>query len=117
VGTVTSAEHAGILERSVADLSPTAHYHFHVDELIAGLEEVSKVDIVSSRGGGDCSAHFQVGIQYLIHAYQLPDGTWSTNICSGNRLASEAALFLEQLHAQRKGEKVATFYGVLLRAQ
>src|SRR5882724_8756627 len=66
LGTVISAEHAGILERGANDLSPLAYYHFHVDELIAGLEEASMVDIVSSRGGGDCSAHFRVGVQYLI---------------------------------------------------
>jgi len=115
VGTVTSAEHAGILESGTTDFSPRAYYHFHVDELITGIEEVSKVDIVSTRGGGDCSAHFQVGVQYLIHAYQLQDGTWSTSICSGNRLASEAALFLNQMRAQRKGEEVPSFYGVLRR--
>jgi hypothetical protein len=117
VGTVTSAEHAGILERGADDVSPLAYYHFHVDELIAGLGEVSKVDIVSTRGGGDCSAHFQLGIQYLIYAYQMQDGTWSTNICSGNRLASEAALFLRQVRAQRRGEKIPSIYGILRRVE
>jgi hypothetical protein len=115
-GTVISAEHGGVLERGADDVSPLAYYHFHVDELIAGLGEVSKVDIVSTRGGGDCSAHFRPGVQYLIYAYQLQDGTWSTSICSGNRLASEAALFLQQLRAQRKGDKVASLYGVLHQA-
>jgi hypothetical protein len=117
LGTVTSAEHAGILERGANDFSPLAYYHFHADELIAGLEEGSTVDIVSSRGGGDCSAHFQVGVQYLIYAYRGPDGTWSTSICAGNRLASEAALFLQQMRAQRRGEKVPSFYGTLRRVE
>jgi hypothetical protein len=103
---VTSAEHAGVLSNGAGDLSPLAYYHFHVDEFIAGLQQVPTVDIVSSRGGGDCSAHFQVGVQYLIYAYQTQDGLWSTNICSGNRLASEAALFLQQVRAQRRGEKI-----------
>ena len=115
VGTVTSAEHAGVLERGADDVSPLAYYHFHVDELIAGLGEVSKVDIVSTRGGGDCSAHFRLGVQYLIYAYQTQDGTWSTNICSGNRLASEAVLFLQQVRAQRRGEKIPSIYGILRR--
>jgi hypothetical protein len=117
VGTVTSAEHAGTLERAADDVSPLAYYHFNVDELIAGLGEVSKVDIVSTRGGGDCSAHFQLGVQYLIYAYQKEDGTWSTSICSGNRLASEAALFLQQMRAQRRGEKIASVYGILRRVE
>lgn len=117
VGTVTSAEHAGVLERGGDDVSPRAYYHFHVDELIAGLGDVSKVDIVSTRGGGDCSAHFQVGVQYLIYAYQMQDGTWSTSICSGNRLASQAALFLEQVRAQRRGEKIPSIYGTLRRVE
>jgi len=115
VGTVTSTEHAGVLESGADDLSPQSYYHFHIDELIAGLEDLSKVDIVSSRGGGDCSAHFQLGVQYLIYAYQLPNGNWSTSICAGNRLASEAGLFLQQLRAQRDGGKVASLYGVLRR--
>jgi len=105
VGTVTSAEHAGVLGSGANDRSPLAYYHFHVDELIASFQEVSTVDIVSSRGGGDCSAHFQVGVQYLIYAYQMQSGAWSTSICSGNRLASEAALLLQQVRAQRRGEK------------
>jgi hypothetical protein len=117
VGTVTSAEHAGILERNTADLSTLAYYHFHVDEFITAIEHVSKVDIVSTRGGGDCSAHFRVGAQYFINAYQSEDGTWSTSICSGNRLASEAALFLQQVRARRRGEKIPSLYGVLRRVE
>ena len=58
VGTVTGAEHAGVLESGARDLSPLAYYHFHVDEFIAGLEEVSKVDIVSSRGAVNAAPIF-----------------------------------------------------------
>jgi hypothetical protein len=117
VGTVTGAEHAGVLGRGADDVSPLAHYHFHVDELIAGVGDVSTIEIVSTRGGGDCSAHFRLGTQYLINAYQLENGTWSTSICSGNRLASEASLFLQQLRAKRKGEKLPSLYGRLRQRQ
>lgn len=117
LGTVVRAEHAGILELGANDFSPLAYYHFQVDELISSLEKTSLVDIVSTRGGADCSAHFQVGVQYLIHAYQMRDGRWTTSICSGNRLASEAAFFLQQMRAQRRGEKIPSFYGILRRLE
>ena len=58
-----------------------------------------------------------MGKQYLIHAYRGTGGPWSTIICAGNRLARDAAVFLSQVRAQRRGDKGASLYGVLRRVQ
>jgi len=115
VGTVTDAENPGIA-RTPADYAKLSRYHFHIDEMFSG-PETAEVDLISTRGGGDCSAHFKVGEQYMIHAYQAHNSSWSTSLCSGNRKASEAAVYLSELRARRRGEKFASLYGVVRRIQ
>jgi hypothetical protein len=128
VGTVTSAENPGIAD-TMEGYRTLSRYHFVINELLDGPDK-REVDLISTRGGGDCSAHFKVGATYLIYAYQVrdsaevrrgyygpPAGSWSTSICSGNRLASDAAVFLSELRARRRGERSASLYGVLRRVQ
>lgn len=116
IGTVTSAENPGIAEKP-QDYSTLSHYHFHIDELLRGTENLQTMELISTRGGADCSAHFSVGVQYLIYAYQQKDGTWSTSICAGNRVAGDAGLLISQLRALRRGDRAASLYGVLQRVQ
>lgn len=43
---------------------------------------ITRVDVRTGHGGGDCGYGFVTGVEYVIYAGQTSDGNWGTNICS-----------------------------------
>lgn len=126
VGTVESIENPppefGRGEMSDEDdSSPLAQsglsrYRFSIDEKISGTYP-AEVDVYSGRGGGDCSYHFQKGVQYLVFPHKSKDGKLIATICSNTRPAEYGQALLGVLRAMRDHEPVASLYGALRSVQ
>jgi hypothetical protein len=118
LGTVTSSESvpfAAASETPAQGAMPITRYRFRVDERFAGAE-APEIDIFSGGDDGDCGYRFKTGAQYLVFTHQGTDGRLFATICSGTRPANEARALLPQLRAMRKGQHVASVFGVLRRA-
>jgi len=114
VGTVLSIDNPAS-DRS-NDQGGIARYHFRVDEQLSGVNG-NEIDVYSTRGGADCSFHFEKGEQYVVFPNRGGDGRLFAIICSNTRLVRQAQSLLPQLRAVRDGGKVASVFGVLRQTQ
>jgi hypothetical protein len=120
LGTVIEIENiSASLSSATADAtsasSPVIRYHFRVDERFAGVD-APEIDIFSGGDDGDCAFRFRKGEQYIVFPSRAEDDRLFATICSGTRLASDGRALLPQLRAMRNGERVASVFGVLRRA-
>lgn len=95
--------------------APIFRYHFQIDERFAG-PDIHEIDIFSGGDDGDCAFVFQKGTQYVVFTNQGNDGRLFSTICNGTRPISDARALLPQLRAMSKGERVASVFGVIRRA-
>jgi len=128
LGTVTAAEDIAYAAPHSADSAGAqvdivaarfTRYRFRIDERFASgdtPENASTVDIFSGGEDGDCGYRFKTNEQYVVFTHQGTEGRLFATICSGTRPASEARALLPQLRAMRNGERVASVFGVLRRA-
>jgi len=128
LGTVTAAQDIAYAPPGSADSSGApvdivaarlTRYSFHIDERFASANipgDVSTIDIFSGGEDGDCGYRFKVNEQYLVFTHQGTEGRLFATICNGTRPASQALALLPQLRAMRSGQRVASVFGVLRRA-
>ncbi|HTR47838.1 MAG TPA: hypothetical protein VMM16_10675 [Verrucomicrobiae bacterium] len=128
LGTVTAVEDIAYAAPHAADSSAPAvdiiaarltRYRFHIDERFASAgiaDGVSAVDIFSGGEDGDCGYRFKANEQYVVYTHQGTEGRLFATICSGTRPVSEAQALLPQLRAMRRGQRVASVFGILRRA-
>jgi hypothetical protein len=114
LGTVTAVEPAPE-DPNAPVATPVIHYRFHIEERFAG-ENVTDIDVFSGGEDGDCAYYFRMGEQYLVFPNKSDDGRWFATICSGTRPASEGRAMIPQLRAMRRGNRVASVFGVLRRS-
>lgn len=95
--------------------TPVTRYRFRIDERFAG-PGVSEIDVFSGGDDGDCGFVFKNGAQYVVFTNQESEGRLFATICNGTRPAAEARALLPQLRAMSKGERVASVFGVIRRA-
>ena len=62
---------------------------FQVAEPFRGVA-AAMLSVRTGTGGGDCGYAFQQGQSYLVYAHQMPNGEFSTGICSRTRRLDEA---------------------------
>lgn len=110
-----AASSASTDANSSPSYTPITRYRFHIDERFAGPEG-AEVDVFSGGDDGDCGYKFKQGEQYIVFTEQGPDGRPFTTICNGTRPASEGIALIPQLRAMRNGQRVASVFGVLRRA-
>ena len=113
VGTVANVENP---PKEGDQRGGTARYHFRVDERLS-MPVRTEVDVLSGRGGADCSIWFEKGIPYLVFAYRGNDGELWANVCSNTRKVADAGPLLAQLRAMRDGKPVARVYGIVRQVQ
>ena len=104
-------------ERSKAAATPSTpvtRYHFRIDEHFAG-SEVGDINVLSGGDDGDCGYRFEKGEQYVVFTRQEVEGHLFATICNGTRPAKEGLALLPQLRAMRKGQRVASVFGILRR--
>ncbi len=94
----------------------TARYQFRVEEWFSA-DAGGEVEVVSGRGGADCSIWFNAGTKYLVFAYRAKDGELWGTVCSNTRRVEDAAPLLAQLGAMRSGQPVARIYGRVRQVQ
>ena len=90
-------------------------YHFHIGEKFAGPEG-EEIDVFSGGDDGDCGYEFKKGQTYVVFTHQDVDGRIYSTICDGTRPASEARALIPQLRAMRNGQRIASVFGMLRRA-
>jgi hypothetical protein len=95
--------------------APVTRYHFRIDERFAG-PETTEIDIFSGGDDGDCGYRFKTGEQYIVFTQPEAEGRSFATICNGTRLAGDGRALLPQLRAMRNGQRVASVFGVLRRA-
>jgi hypothetical protein len=129
VGTVTETENitgdfsAAAAPNQPSDASgngsagpaPITRYHFRIQEKFAGPDG-TEMDIFSGGDDGDCGYQFKKDQTYVVFTHQGVDGRNYSTICDGTRPVSEGRALIPQLRAIRKGQRVASVYGVLRRA-
>jgi hypothetical protein len=119
LGTVTDAALVRPTDSGGASSHPNApmtiRYHFHIDERFAG-PNTSEIDVYSGGDDGDCGYRFKKGVRYLVYTEQGTEGRIFATICNGTRPASEALALIPQLRAMRDGQRVASVFGILRRA-
>lgn len=91
------------------------HYRFHVDEMFAGAA-ATDIDVYSGGQDGDCGYRFRKGSQYLVFPQKETDERLFVTKCSETRPAEDALALLPQLRAMKNGQRVASVFGVLRRA-
>ena len=99
--------------------SRLTRYRFHIDERFATgdlPQDVSTIDIFSGGEDGDCGYRFKLNERYVVFTHQGTEGRLFATICNGTRPLSDARALLPQLRAMRKGQRVASVFGVLRRA-
>ena len=94
----------------------TARYHFHVEEWLTPHTH-TEVDVLSGRGGADCSFWFETGTPYLVFAYRGRNGELWANVCSNTQRLADAGPLLAQLRAMHDGRPVARVYGTVRQVQ
>jgi len=129
LGTVTAVEDIAYAPPRASDstgapvdivASRLTRYRFHIDERFALADmppDTATVDIFSGGEDGDCGYRFKVGEQYVVFTHQGTEGRLFATICNGTRPASDARAVIPQLRAMRNGQRVASVFGVLRRAQ
>jgi len=70
VGTVASVENP---PKEGDNQGGTARYHFLVEEWLSP-DVRTEVEVLSGRGGADCSIWFETGTPYLVFAYRSSKG-------------------------------------------
>jgi len=90
-------------------------YHFHIGEKFAGPDG-EEIDVFSGGNDGDCGYQFKKGGTYVVFTHEDVDGRIYSTICDGTRPASEARALIPQLRAMRNGQRVASVFGMLRRA-
>jgi hypothetical protein len=95
--------------------TPVTRYRFRVDENFVGADS-AEIDIFSGGDDADCAYHFRKGTQYAVFPHKSDDARLFATICSGTRPAFEAQALLPQLRAMRNGQRVASVFGVVRRA-
>ena len=113
VGTVVGVENP---PKEGDNRGGTARYHFRVDEWMSP-DIRGEVDVLSGRGGADCSVWFETGIPYLVFAYRGDSGELQTTICSNTQRVTNAGPLLTQLRAMHNHQPVARVYGTLRQVQ
>ena len=114
VGTVTFGETLPQPPGAAPGTPITAHYRIRVDEDFKAAAG-SVMDIYAGGNDGDCGFIFKQGERYLVMAYSSDDGRLFATRCSGTRRVKDAAALLPQLEAMKRGEKVASIFGILRR--
>lgn len=94
----------------------TARYRFRVEEWFSA-EGDEETDVLSGRGGGDCSIWFETGTRYLVFAYREKNGEHWASACSNTQALPDSSPLLTQLRAMRAGRPVARVYGTLRQTQ
>jgi hypothetical protein len=111
---------AGVREPNAAAASfasgaSATRYHFRIDEKFAG-PDTQEMDVFSGGEDGDCGYAFEKGKQYIVFTDRKPGSRLFATICNGTRPASDGRALLPQLRAMRDGERVASVFGILRRA-
>lgn len=88
--------------------SPLRLVRFKVDSVLQGIGPAqSEVEVGTGRGGSDCGFLFEVGQQYVVYAYKMPEGWLETGICSRTSHIAHAgqdlAWFRKMEHAPDTG--------------
>ncbi|HXX44480.1 MAG TPA: hypothetical protein VEJ38_07115 [Candidatus Acidoferrales bacterium] len=129
LGTVTAIEDIAYAPSRASDsagapvdpvMSRLTRYRFHIDERFALGDTpagTATIEIFSGGEDGDCGYRFKMGEQYVVFTHQGTEGRLFSTICSGTRAASDALALIPQLRAMRNGQRVASVFGVLRRAQ
>jgi hypothetical protein len=112
VGSDSAAQDPGA---AAAPAIPVTRYRFHIDEGFAGAA-AADIDIFSGGDDGDCGYRFKKGDQYVVFTQQEVEGRLFATICNGTRPAGDARALIPQLRAMRNGQRVASVFGVLRRA-
>jgi hypothetical protein len=94
----------------------TAHYHFRTAEWLSP-DNRAEVEVLSGRGGADCSIWFKTGVPYLVFAYRGENGELWATVCSNTQSLANAGPLLMQLRAMHNGTPVARVYGTLWQVQ
>ena len=110
----SSASSASVSSQS-GSAAPIIRYHFRIDDLFAG-PNVPEIDIFSGGDDGDCGFVFKKDAQYVVFTNQESEGRLFATICNGTRPIAQARALLPQLRAMSKGERVASVFGVIRRA-
>jgi len=125
LGTVTAIEEIPNTAPPAPDTSGTpvdiiasrlTRYHFHIDEKFAG-PDTAEIDVFAGGDDADCAYRFKSGQQYVVFTHQGNDGHLYATICSGTRPAGEARALIPQLRAMRRGQRVASVFGILRRSE
>lgn len=98
-----------------ATATPLLRYHFHVDEKFSGSED-AEIDVYSGGDDGDCAFRFKKGERYVVFTQQETEGRLFATLCNGTRTAGDARALIPQLRSLRDGQRVASVFGVLRRA-
>lgn len=112
---ISTASPAGATAAGGANTAPVTRYHFRVDERFAG-SYASEIDVYSGGDDGDCGYRFKKGESYVVFTQQETEGRLFSTICNGTRPASEGRALIPQLRAMRNGDRVASVFGLLHRA-
>ena len=112
---VSTVSPAGPTPAGGANAIPITRYHFRVDERFAG-PYVTEIDVYSGGDDGDCGYRFKKGESYVVFTQQETEGRLFATICNGTRPASDARALVPQLRAMRNGDRVASVFGLLHRA-
>lgn len=113
VGTVASVENP---PKEGDHSGGTARYHFRVEEWLSPGEG-AEVEVLSGRGGADCSFWFKTGVPYLVFAYRGDKGELFATVCSNTQPLTTAGPLLTQLRAMHNGQSAARVYGTLRKLQ
>lgn len=93
-----------------------ARYTFHVEEAFSGALP-KQIDVLSGRGGGDCSVRFRVGEKYLVDGQRGSNGMVSAYICSKTRKFRDSDPLLAELRMIRDGKTPDLLFGTFWRMQ
>lgn len=128
LGTVTAVEDIAYATPHAADsggapvdivAARLTRYRFRIDESFASGDipkGAPTIDIFSGGEDGDCGYRFKANEQYVVFTHQGTEGRLFATICSGTRPVANARALLPQLRAMRNGQRVASVFGVLRRA-
>jgi hypothetical protein len=83
--------------------------HFDVDQRGRNVDSDTLVLESAPQNGANCGYTFAVGQRYLVYARSTPGGQLTTDMCSGTKLASAAAVdlaFLKEVTGTPQGVRV-----------
>jgi len=113
-GAANAGPSSGV-DAGAGPVTPVTRFHFRIQERFAG-PETAEIDIFSGGDDGDCGYRFKTGEQYIVYTQAETEGRLFATICNGTRLAGDGRALLPQLRAMRNGQRVASVFGVLRRA-